>query len=63
MIFGKILPVASQQQFQIVRQASWLKNVFRVERNHPPFSHCIQIGDPRLRKKFLQIILNNVFAN
>ena len=54
MIFGKILSAASQRQLQIVRQASWLKNVFKVERNHPPFSHCIQIGDPRLRKKFVK---------
>jgi hypothetical protein len=51
MILKKLLLVSSSQQIKSVRHASWFKNVFKVEKNHPPFGHCIQIGDPRLRKK------------
>lgn len=34
----------------LVRRASWLKSVFKVDRNEPPYSHCVQVGDPVLRK-------------
>lgn len=33
-----------------VRHASWIKSIFTVDKNEPPYGHCVQIGDPVLRK-------------
>jgi len=49
----RILNVSRSNRLSSIRNASWLKSiksVFKIEKNTPPFCHCVQIGDPILRK-------------
>lgn len=50
MIPMKLLNVMNIKQLRLVRHASWLKSFFKVEKNQPPYLHCVQIGDPCLRR-------------
>lgn len=51
MIPIKLLSVNKIHVNRLVRHASWFKSVFKVEKDQPPYStHCVQIGDPCLRK-------------
>lgn len=45
-----VLNVTRRCQVDGVRHASWLKSIFTVDKNQPPYDHCIQIGDPVLRR-------------
>lgn len=51
MNIRRLLSFSGNRQLQNHRKLSWLKSIFKVEKNGPPFSHCVQIGDPVLRKK------------
>lgn len=44
------LNVTRRFQVNRVRHASWLKSIFKVDKNEPPYGHCVQIGDPVLRR-------------
>lgn len=47
---AKILNVSRNNRLSPIRNVSWIKSMFKVERNTPPYYHCCQIGDPILRK-------------
>ena len=42
----KILNVTQVSYLRSVRHASWFKAIFKVDKNEPPYSHCVQVGDP-----------------
>jgi peptide deformylase len=49
---SKLLCVNGNKQVSVVRYASWIKSIFKPDKIEPPYgSHCVQIGDPVLRKK------------
>jgi len=45
----KFLNVTRNHRLSLIRHVSWIKSIFKVEKNSPPWSHCVQIGDPVLR--------------
>ena len=51
MNITRILNVTKNNRLNLIRHVSWIKSIFKVEKNSPPYSHCVQIGDPVLRKK------------
>lgn len=46
----KLLSVITQHQLKLVRHASWVKSIFKVDKFEPPYGHVVQVGDPVLRK-------------
>lgn len=49
-IFGKVQSLHQRHVVNKVRHVSFLKSLFKIEKDIPPYNHIVQIGDPTLRK-------------
>lgn len=46
----KVLNATRSSRLSSIRHVSWIKSIFSVEKNTPPWTHCVQVGDPVLRE-------------